>query len=497
MEGIQRIKFIRTKEKVSLSLASVNSYLVSGLVASYLLYFFTDIFLIPMAAVPIIMGAARVWDMINDPVMGILIDRTRITKHGRMRKYFYYFAIPMGLLTGLLFFAPNLNGGVKILYAAVTYFAFDTLYTVVDIPLWSLISASTPNSGERAKTLSLVVLFGSIGGVIPMLAVPVFSGLMGEKMGYFTFAALAGMFGMIALLSVYRNGRERLKPVQEEKVPVKTVLRTALKNAPMLLTLLASVLSCTRYLLQISAVYVASYNIQSSLSAETVQIIMVVCVGAGMGLGMILCPMLYTRFGYKKVYITFGILGAVTLGAAYLVGYGSLGKILPFLLLGGVPLGVFSSITYPMVGDSLDYLEWKTGQRFEGFCFSLHSTMTKFNNAFAAITVSVFLVAINFKQPVLDAAGVAVKQVQDAATLDGIYALVSLLPAIGFALSIIPMCFYKFSGKRREKILAELEERRALRRTENPLPAGEEPQESDSPAPAPVLNPNLEFCIEI
>lgn len=100
-----------------------------------------------------------------------------------MRKYFFYFAIPMGLLTALLFFAPNLSNTAKIVYAMATYFIFDTLYTVVDIPLWSLISASTPNSNERAKTLSLVVLFGSIGSVIPMLVVPMFASAMGEKMG--------------------------------------------------------------------------------------------------------------------------------------------------------------------------------------------------------------------------------------------------------------------------------------------------------------------------
>lgn len=176
MEDIRSRKFIKPKEKVSLSLASVNSYLVSSLIASYLLYFFTDIFLVPMAAVPVIMGVARVWDMINDPVMGILIDRSKSGRHGRMRKYFFYFAVPMGLFTALLFFAPDLPNTAKIIYAMVTYFAFDTLYTVVDIPLWSLISASTPNGNERAKTLSLVVLFGSIGSVIPMLAVPLLAG---------------------------------------------------------------------------------------------------------------------------------------------------------------------------------------------------------------------------------------------------------------------------------------------------------------------------------
>ena len=165
-------RYVTFREKLSISFASVNSYVVSSMIASYLLYFYTDVFLLPMAAVPVLMGAARIWDTVNDPVMGILIDRTRMGKHGRMRKYFFYFAIPMGVFTALLFAAPNLSTTWKVVFAAVTYFVFDTLYTITDVPLWSLISVTTPNANERAKTLSLAVTVGSVGSVIPMLVVP-------------------------------------------------------------------------------------------------------------------------------------------------------------------------------------------------------------------------------------------------------------------------------------------------------------------------------------
>ena len=294
-------RYVTFREKLSISFASVNSYVVSSMIASYLLYFYTDVFLLPMAAVPVLMGAARIWDTVNDPVMGILIDRTRMGKHGRMRKYFFYFAIPMGVFTALLFAAPNLSTTWKVVFAAVTYFVFDTLYTITDVPLWSLISVTTPNANERAKTLSLAVTVGSVGSVIPMLVVPMLADRFGERNGYFGFAALIGLFGMCALFAVYRNAKERIQPVKEEKLPVKKIVYLAFQNTPMLLTLLATMLSCTRYLLQISAVYVANYNIHSSFSPGTVQIIMVVIIAAGMFAGMLVTPPLYTRFGYKKV----------------------------------------------------------------------------------------------------------------------------------------------------------------------------------------------------
>ena len=265
-------RYVTFKEKLSISFASVNSYVVSSMIASYLLYFYTDVFLLPMAAVPVLMGAARIWDTVNDPIMGILIDRTKNGKRGRMRKYFFYFTIPMGIFTALLFAAPDLSNAWKGVFAVGTYFIFDTLYTVTDVPLWSLISVTTPNTGERAKTLSLAVTVGSVGSVIPMLVVPMLADRFGERRGYFGFAAIIGLFGMCALFSVYRNAKERIQPVKEEKLPVKKIIRIASQNTPMLLTLLATMLSCTRYLLQISAVYVANYNIQSSFSPGTVQI---------------------------------------------------------------------------------------------------------------------------------------------------------------------------------------------------------------------------------
>ena len=115
-----------------------------------------------------------------------------------------------------------------------------------------------------------------------------------------------------------------------------------------------------------------------------------------------------------------------------------------------------------MVGDSLDYLEWKTGERMEGICFSWNSFVTKFNNAVGALGVIVGLMVIGYVQP--EVSGEYLPQTQFVK--DGMFALATLIPAIGFALSLIPMLFYDYTGKRKEKILAELEEKRAARAAE-------------------------------
>src|SRR5699024_2034462 len=123
----------------------------------------------------------------------------------------------------------------------------------------------------------------------------------------------------------------------------------------------------------------------------------------------------------------------------------------------GLALGAYNVLPYPMVGDSLDYLEWKTGNRMEGVCFSFNSFVTKFNNAIGAIMLSVGIIVFQFRQP--EVSGVPLPQTDF--TLNGLFAMVTLIPAIFFFISIIPMAFNKFTGKNRERILLELSQRRA------------------------------------
>lgn len=132
---------------------------------------------------------------------------------------------------------------------------------------------------------------------------------------------------------------------------------------------------------------------------------------------------------------------------------------LPFMTIGGLGLGAYNTLPYPMVGDSLDYLEWKTGERMEGICFSWNSFVTKFNNAVGALGVIVGLMVIGYVQP--EMSGEYLPQTESVK--DGMFALATLVPAIGFALSLIPMLFYDYTGKRKERILEELAERRAAK----------------------------------
>ena len=129
-----------------------------------------------------------------------------------------------------------------------------------------------------------------------------------------------------------------------------------------------------------------------------------------------------------------------------------------------------------MVGDSLDYLEWKTGKRMEGVCFSWNSFVTKFNNAAGAILLSVGLVVFGFVQPVVP--GEPLEQSETAVT--GLYAMVTIIPAISFFISLVPAALNNYTGKRREFIKEELARKKSL--AAMPAAAVSETRKETSPA---------------
>ena len=174
-------KYIGKKEKFSYGFAAIGSYMIANVIASYLQIFLTDILIISPVFILVLMVVARFWDMANDPVMGIVIDKTNTPK-GKMRPYIKVGAF---LIFGvaLLIFLPisEAPAWLKMVFAAVMYLAFDTAYTIVDVPAMGLMSVSTPNGKERAGLLSFYVTIGSIGTVLPIGLMAVLGSFIPER----------------------------------------------------------------------------------------------------------------------------------------------------------------------------------------------------------------------------------------------------------------------------------------------------------------------------
>ena len=187
-------KYVKGKEKFSYGFAAVGSFMIANVIASYMSYFLTDILLVSTTFVSVLMSVARIWDMLNDPLMGVLIDRTN-TRAGKMRPYIKAGAF-MIFIVSVLMFLPlsDMHPTLKMIFATVMYLAFDTAYTVVDVPFMGLMSVATPDDKERSSLLSFYVTLGSFGTVATILLLPINSSAAGSSIPYPLHASFSHAF---------------------------------------------------------------------------------------------------------------------------------------------------------------------------------------------------------------------------------------------------------------------------------------------------------------
>ena len=248
---IARTSGIGTKDKIGYAMGDLASCLVFGLTQSVMNKFYTDGLGISVLSVMIMTIIARIWDAINDPIWGRLIDGAKPRSDGRYRRWIKIFAVPVALSAVLMFVKiPGLNTGSYLTYAYVTYILFGMLYTCINIPYGSLAQVITSNDKER----SALSVFRSIGSVFGALPAMVLASIMYSKTaeGNTILSPTKVMIGatVIALLSVvayllcYRWTKERVvsQPAPREKGQTMQVIKTLLKSRPFMAVSLASML---------------------------------------------------------------------------------------------------------------------------------------------------------------------------------------------------------------------------------------------------------------
>jgi Na+/melibiose symporter-like transporter len=188
---------------------------------------------------------------------------------------------------------------------------------------------------------------------------------------------------------------------------------------------------------------------------------------------MLLLPKLMGRFAYKRLLISTSFLGGAAGLAIYFMGYENIYALIPLLFLCAVPLGVINNLSYAMLCDALDYMEWKTGFRANGLGQACQTFVNKLDNALA--TSAVALVYIVLK---LDVGAFMGGSSGGAHALDmapsvrgGFFLTISLVPAVSLFLCAVPMLFYDLEGEKKERVTRELARRRAEKGEANPVEA--------------------------
>lgn len=468
------IRYVGVKETAIYGIANAGQCFGYNIIAgSYLSLFFVKVFGVPPEAVAAMMLFLGLWDTFNDPLMGTIIDKTR-TRYGKLRPYLLIVPIPLGLATIMLFAGPQILGDKaenvsKIIYMFITYFIWELFYTLGDVPFWSMSAAISPSPSDRTRVISSArFVSGILGGIsTPILTVLMDlseKGVIGLSLSqvFLLMAIISGTFGM-ALFSL--SGictKERV--VQTIKEPsILDGFKALVRNKPLLLIVIANVLSAISGIGGFFQAYYYSEVVQ--MNSLTIVISL-----PGTILGFItylLIPKVKEKFDNRQIIFLNGFVRLVVGVVVFLVGvkcFTNLWVVVPLLMVQNFLFSFFNTINMviptEMIGDTIDYMEWKTGERNEGVSFSVLTFVGKLTGSISGTIGNALLPVIGLSFVSISATEtMTVKAYTYTDTL--IWGMFTLAPAILGLLPLIPYIWYDLTGEKLKMVREEMTERRA------------------------------------
>jgi Na+/melibiose symporter-like transporter len=494
-----RKNYIPKKEFWIFAIGGLGQGMIYSMMSSYISDFYINVLQVPLVFVLLLMLIARFGDAIYDPFMGALIDRYT-TKWGKMKPYIMFTALPIAVLTIFMFFAPpGLSLTEKMVYATVIYVLWGVVYSVSDVPFWCLPNAMTPSPRERASAISIGRTLNGVGAAVPMglflllgFVMPKLStakGIEMDKTIYTTMAIVCSIIGIALFVNSYFHIKERvIVPDKKRDKSEPSAFSRIIKCKPLVIIIIMGLLSSGRYMMQAASVHVARYAfyIGPSLdgltdvaksaaikgSVSTVSTIFSVCSAVGMFGAMLFMPSLYKRYNYKQIVLATCIAGFVASVATSIIGALSIFTTatylvyvcIPFIIIQCIPLGALNITSYAMIGDSLDYLELKTGYRDNGLGSACQSFVNQFGNAIATTFIVLMYILININpSQMLNAEVVKAATELLPKQRFAMFSLISIVPGISLLICAIPVFWYDLTGAKKEQITLELEKVRKER----------------------------------
>ncbi|WP_281513526.1 MFS transporter [Faecalibaculum rodentium] len=420
-----------------------------GLLGSFILFFYTDILGISALAASTIFLIARVWDAVNDPMVAGFMD-TRRTKSGKFKGYLKFAPLFVVISTILCFFSPDLAIQWKVLYAAITYILWGTVYTVSDIPFWSVSAVITNDPQTRtslvtAANLGVFAGIGMVGSLVPLLV-----GLFGQESladGYFIAVILIMIAGYAFMMFGATTIRERVEPSAGEKVTMKDVFRNLLVNRHLFKMLAIFFLNLFMNIVNGIILYFFIYNMGNEGLMSIYGL-----MGTFAALGFFLIPNLTKKFRKKDLLAGIIVLDIVVRIVFFMTGYENVPMLLVMLMLTQLFHASLGPVMSSMIAETIEYSEVKTGRRCEAITFSGQTFMGKLSAAIAGSLTGLILIAIGY---VPEAA------VQSPGTLNGLFMVVSLLPVAGGLIRLVILRYYTYTEEAYRKDLAVLAQRRS------------------------------------
>lgn len=389
------------------------SQFVWTFVGSYLTVFYTDVVGLAPVVVSVIMMGARIWDAVNDPMMGAIAERTR-SKFGRFRPYIA-FGCPILAIMGVLTFTNPFGGSSKagIIWAAVTYIVAGMIYTLTNIP------------------------YGALAGVMTEDA---------DGHGYMMTAVIYGCISIPLFLMVFFTAKENVQPVSGvQKFSFKDTINNLIKNKYLMIITLIMTLQMTAFMGRIA---VTAYYVIYCLGSFTMIALIMTIPSIGGIIGSLFVPAAAKRFGKRNVLMGSMIVQGIGLLVIYFAPFDNMKMVLAGCWIFGL-FNVGFPMTLSMVADSVDYMELKTGIRTDGTAYATYGLATKIGNAIGG-AVGVLLLGFF---------GYVANAQQTTQAMRGINIVVNLIPAIIFFLAAAACLLWKMSDKDADHIRGQLREK--------------------------------------
>jgi len=443
-------------EKLAYGSGDFASNVIFSSMSAFLVFYYTDVVQVSAAAIGTIMLVSRLLDGIVDIIMGFVVDRTR-TKYGKARPWLLRMSIPFGLAAVLLFSVPSMAENMQLIYIFITYNIVNIVYTSINVPYGVLNSLMTQDQYERSVVNIIRMIFSMVASFgITMITLPIVTALGGGPSGWTKTYLVYGFIAVILFLVTFFFTRERIgssqlegQTAQKEVVSIKDGLKGLIKNKYWaLLTANGLVTGINMAITMGVNIYYAQYI----LGDPNLVGILSMASGIPMIVGLFFLAPFVKRFGKRNVTIA-GAIVTIIGCALVLVNPTNLSWIIITAIIRGIGTSPGMGVGFAMIADTVEYGEWKTGNRTEGLIFSAQSYGGKAGQGLGAALIGWILAFGGY-------IGGAATQSPDAIT--AIRVLFIFLPAFISIMQVLILIPYKLD-KEYPEILKDLERRKEIK----------------------------------
>jgi len=442
-------EIVPTGMKLGYGVGDFAHSLAFNLPAFYLIYFYTDVFVIPAAAAGLVVFFAKLWDAGVSPTMGYLVDNTK-SRWGNKRPYLLFGPLPVAISIVLLFYGPDIGGpGARTAYALITFMLFCSLMTLITVPYGALTPALTTDSHERAVLSAYRMAFAVVGTLVGAGATMPLVNLLGEGSQSLGFRKVGFLFGAIVLtivLITFATVRERVQ-TEIQRSSFRETLSLIRQNKPFLI-LAAGVLMHQIAINTMSGVvvYYFKYNLHAEHLVPVAFISMLGTSACSIPLFLYISKKRGKKFAYN---FGMGIMAAMS-APLFFFGDKSIAVSLAIFVIVGVGVATVYLSPWSMIPDTVEYLEWKTGHRREGMHYGFFQFAFKLSVAFPGILAGL----------VLRFVGYVPNQEQTPVALLGIKLLLTFIPLVFVFIGMYLISRYPIDDETHKRMVSDIASRK-------------------------------------